>query len=226
LVLGAPQFVGIVANVWQTSRWAWQISKAPERVFDTIHFHLIDAPGLGACTTGLLRPRIAVDRTLWRKLSNDQRRAVLRHEAAHRQRRDPLTLFVLQICAALAIPTQAVKLIRRWQMDTETECDRHAADVMGSPDPVVSALLVIARHHRETRLITLPIGASAAGSELEGRVRTLLADTPSPRSANLACDALAVMLSGVAASTVVSLVAGDLIHHAAETALGLFVDHH
>jgi Zn-dependent protease with chaperone function len=225
VILATPQFAGIVANVWQTSRWARQISKAPKRVLDNIPFHLIDAPGLGACTTGLLKPRIAVDRGLWGKLRDDERRAVLLHEEAHRQRRDPLTFFVLKLCAALAIP-QAAKLIRHWQVDTEMECDRHAASVMGSPDSVASALLVIAQHHRDTRLITLPMGASAAGSAFEARVRTLLAGNPSPRSANLACDALAVVLFGCAASIVVSVAAGDLIHHAAETVLGLFVAHH
>jgi Zn-dependent protease with chaperone function len=225
-VLATPQLVALVMDAWQTSRWARRVSNAPERVFDSIRFHLIDAPGLGACTTGLLRPRIAVDRALWRKLSNDERRAVLHHEEAHRRRRDPLTLFVLELCAALAIPTQVMKLVRLWQADAETECDRHAADVTCSSDSVASALLVIAHYHQQTPLVRLPIRASAAGSELEGRVRTLLADIPSSRPANLACDALAVALIGFAASIVFCLGASDLIHHGAETVLGLLVDHH
>lgn len=225
-VWAAPQLMALVTGVWQTSRWARRVSSAPEEVLDTIRFHLIDAPGLGACTTGLFKPRIAVDRTLWRKLSDDERRAVLHHEEAHRQRRDPLTLFVLKLCAALTIPSHAMKLVRLWQTAAETECDRHAARVTRSSDSVASALLVIAHYHREAPHVSLPIRASAAGSELEGRVRTLLADIPSPRPANLACDALAVALIGFAASIVVCLGAGDLIHHGAETVLGLLVDHH
>jgi Zn-dependent protease with chaperone function len=216
----------LITELWQTSRWAQRVSKAPERVFDTIRFHLIDAPGLGACTTGLLKPRIAIDRTLWWKLRDDERRAVLHHEEAHRQRRDPFTLLVLKSCAALAIPKQAQKLVRLWQAAAEAECDRHAADATGSSDSVASALLVIARYQRETPLVRLPLRASAGGSELEGRVRTLLADISPQRPANLACDALAVALMGFALSIVVCLGAGDLIHHGAETVLGLVVDHH
>lgn len=225
-VLAAPNLIRLATNVWRTERWAWRVSKAPERVYDAIRFHLIDAPGLGACTTGVLRPRIAVDKTLWTRLKDDERRAVLHHEDAHRQRRDPLTLFVLEACSALAVVPQMAKLVRLWQVDTETECDRHAADVTRSADSVASALLTIERYHGETPLVRLPIGASAAGTELEGRVRTLLADEPSPRRANLASDVLAVGLIGLAVAVAFTLSGGELIHHGAETVLGVFVHHH
>jgi Zn-dependent protease with chaperone function len=225
-LLVAPRVAGLARNVWQTKRWIRRVSKTPHRVFDDIRFHVIDAPGLGACTTGFLSPRIAVDDTLWRRLSADERRAVLHHEEAHRQRRDPLTLLVLEICSAL-VPTRAKKLVQLWQKDAETECDRHAAEVTRSADSVAAALLAIARYQRETPRVGLPLGASAAGSELEGRVRVLLADNATPgRAANLGCDFFRVTLIGSAISVVVTLTTDDWVHHAAETLLGLFVGHH
>ncbi|HEY8944144.1 MAG TPA: M56 family metallopeptidase [Polyangiaceae bacterium] len=225
-VLAAPRLVGLVTNVWVTERWAWRVSKAPERVFDTIRFHLVDAPGLGACTTGLFRQRIAIDETLWHRLNDDERGAVLHHEDAHRQRRDPLTLLVLRACSAFSVLPRTAKLVRLWQMDTETECDRHAADATRSADSVAAALLSIERYHREMPLVSPPIGANAGGSELEERVRALLADNPCPQRANLASDVFGVALIGFVVAVATMLVAGDLIHHGAETALGLFLHHH
>jgi Zn-dependent protease with chaperone function len=224
LCVATPGLARLCTSAWQTSRWAYRLSKQPTQALGNVSFRLVDAPGLGACTTGLLRPLIAVDRGLWSALNEEERQAVLHHEDAHRQRLDPLTLFVLKACASLAAMPGADAVLRHWQAKVEEECDRHAAEVIGSPECVASALLAIERYRRTQPLGPLLLQASAGGGSLEMRVRTLLADSPS-RRANLASDCLSVSLAGIALAIFLALVSGDLVHHGAETLLGLFVHH-
>lgn len=221
-----PQLGRLMAGLWQTQRWVRHISGLREQVFDSVRFRLIDAPGFGAGTVGLFRPLIAVDRGLWRKLDADERRAVLNHEDAHRKRRDPLSLLVLGAGAALTIAPASGKLLDSWRATAESECDRYAAQVTKSPDSVASALIALERYHREQPTSACALAANAGGGQLEGRVRTLLSDDLSARPANLGSDVLAVFLLGLVVVSVSSLLAGDAIHHAAETALGIFVHHH
>src|SRR5687768_3119703 len=96
LAVVLPKLGRLLGSLWQTQRWARGIARLPERTFDAVRFRLIDAPGFGAGTVGLFRPLIVVDRGLWRALNDDERRAVLNHEDAHRKRLDPLSLFVLR----------------------------------------------------------------------------------------------------------------------------------
>ena len=221
-----PRLGGLTVSLWQTQRWARRISRLPERVFDSVRFRLIDAPGFGAGTIGLFRPLIAVDRGLWRRLNADQRRAVLNHEDAHRRRLDPLSLLVLGAGAALTMAPAGGKALDSWRGTAESECDRHAAQVTQSPDCVASALIALERYHREQPASACALAVNAGGGHLERRVRALLAGNLSARPANLGSDVLAVSMLGFLVALISSLLAGDAIHHAAETALGALVHHH
>lgn len=224
--LALPGLARLLSSLWQTGRWARRVERAPVRVLDTIRFRLIDAPGLGAFTTGLFRPLIAIDTGLWHCLEEEERRAVLHHEDAHRARLDPLTLLVLKICTILAVVPGVAELLRKWQATVEEACDRYAAKVVAAPEPVASALLTLERYHRGQAQQVLPLRTSAGGATLETRVRTLLASEASSKRCNLANDVLAVLLVGLASAAFFTLLSGDLVHHGAETALGFFVDHH
>lgn len=225
LIFVLPALGRLLLSVWQTERWVRRISRLPAERSGSVCFRLIDAPGFGAGTVGLLRPLIAVDRGLWLGLTADERRAVLHHEDAHRKRLDPLSLFVLGAGSVLAMARRNVKLLDAWQATAEAECDRHAAHVTQSPDSVASALLALERYHREQPRLALPLAAHAGGAQLEGRVRALLAEDVSARPANLRSDVRTSLLMGLLVAVFGSLLAGDAIHHAAETALGVLVHH-
>ncbi len=225
--LALPRLGRLLSSLWQTERWARRVERAPLHALDSVRFRLIDAPGLGAFTTGLFRPLIAIDAGLWRRLTEEERRAVLHHEDAHRTRLDPLTLFVLKVCATLGVVPGAAELLRKWQAKAEDECDRHAAQTVAAPEAVAAALLALERYHRGQAHQALPLRASAGeGAALEKRVRTLLASEASPTRSNLANDVLAVLLVGFAVAALFTLITGDMVHHGAETALGFFVHDH
>jgi Zn-dependent protease with chaperone function len=224
--LALPSLGRLLSSLWQTERWTRRAERAPVQVLDEVRFRLIDAPGLGAFTTGLFRPLIAIDVDLWCRLNEEERRAVLHHENAHRVRLDPLTVFVLRICATLAVLPDAAGLLRKWQAKAEDECDRHAAQTVAAPEAVASALLALERYHRGHVQQAVPLRSSAGGSALEDRVRNLLASEPFSKRSNLANDVLAVLLVGFAVAALFTLVTGDSIHHGAETVLGFFIHHH
>jgi Zn-dependent protease with chaperone function len=226
LLLVAPELGRLGVSLWRTQRWSRRISRLPEQTFDSVRFRVIDAPGLGAATVGFFAPRIVVDSRLWHRLDSDERRALLHHEDAHRRRLDPLTLFVLKVCAALAVVPGSARLLARWRESVERECDRHSAGVLASPESVASALLSLEAYHRDEAHVALPLGASASDAELEGRVRSLLADDFSPRPAKLESDAARIAFVGAVVAFAFMFLAGDWIHHGTETALGLFVHHH
>lgn len=221
-----PKLWLLLTSWRQTQCWVRGLMSAPVQTLESVAFRLVDAPGIGACTTGLVRPVIAIDQQLWSTLDEDERRAVVHHEDAHRRRRDPLSLLLLQACAALAVPTRAAELLLQWRAGAEAECDSHAAARIGSPESVASALLALESYHHGQPRCTVPLSVGAGSSALEVRVHRLLdADRPS-RPANLVSDALAVALAGLAAVLVVTLIGGEAVHHGAETLLGLFVHHH
>lgn len=223
--LALPRLARLLVDAWRTAGWASRLREAPAHVLDSVPFRLVDAPGLGAFTTGLLRPIVAIDAGLWSTLQPEERLAVLHHEDAHRTRLDPLTLFVLRACASLTLLPGAAALVRAWQVRAEEECDRHATDAIGSAESVASALLALERHHRGRPHHAPPLGAGAGGGAFEARVRALLDAERPPRQANLGSDVLAVSLVGFAVATVFMLATGELVHHGAETILGLFAAH-
>lgn len=224
--LALPRFARLLRDLWRTERWSTLLAAAPVDVCDGVRFRLIDAPALGACTTGLFRPMIAVDQGLWRTLADDERRAVIHHEDAHRQRRDPLTLFILRACAALCLVPSSARLFGRWQASSETECDRHAAGRLGTPDPVAAALLKLEQHRQIGQVPSLAAGVAATGGDLAQRVRTLLDPGFSHVRVNLASDVLAATLVGVSVSALLTVLGGEALHHATETLLGLLVGAH
>jgi Zn-dependent protease with chaperone function len=220
--LALPRLWQLAGDVCRTRSWSDAIARSRALKCDGVHFHLVDAPGIAACTTGFLRPLIAVDQRLWRRLDDDQRRAVLHHEAAHKARLDPLTLVALRVCAAVClIPTESA-LLTRWQRRAEVECDRHAATQLADPEPVASALLELERFRTPSMP---PFHAAASGGSLAERVHALLDPEWRGTRANLRNDFAHSIVVAVVLAIAIVVPSGDELHHAAETLLGRLLHH-
>jgi Zn-dependent protease with chaperone function len=220
--LSLPRLWRLVLDILHTRAWSKRIARTAPRTVDGVRFHLVDAPELGACTTGLLQPLIAVDRRLWRTLDRAQRRAVLHHENGHKARLDPLTLVALRACAAICLVPEGNPLLKCWQARAEAECDRHAASTIADPEPVASALLELERFRWPA-----PPGAHAAagGGDLAARVRALLDPEWRGARANLRNDFVQAFAIVLVATVAVVLPSGEQLHHAAETLLGGLFGH-
>ena len=88
---------------------------------------------LGPFVAGLLRPRIVLPATLLDSSDDEALACVLRHEAAHVRRRDPLLSALVQIACILAWPVLPVWIAAlRIRTLMEVACDEHA---LKSADP-------------------------------------------------------------------------------------------
>jgi Zn-dependent protease with chaperone function len=118
----------------------------------------------------LLRPRVYVSRGLLSALSPQEVEAVLRHEAHHLRRRDPLRLFFLGLAQRLAAPFPAARvLIDRARVEIELAADRAALQAV-PVEVLASALIKVASARSAVSAL-----ASAAGlTPDQARVAALL----------------------------------------------------
>ena len=95
-----------------------------------------------ACTAGLLHPRVFVSTGLIESLSDEELKAVLRHEQSHLDRRDPIRsivmLFLSKFFFFLPLVSRLLDSLRR---DSELIADRHALALASSPADLASALI-------------------------------------------------------------------------------------
>jgi hypothetical protein len=213
----------VIRDLVRGERWAKQLRRAPGQVLDGVDVRLVDDLALGAFTVGIWSPAIVVDRRLWQGLEPTERRAVLHHEQAHVERRDALTLACLRLAIAVLPWSAKGSWLRAWKAATETVCDRHAATKLQDATSVAMALVSVERLRvsaHPSRVLAPALGI-AAGTDLEVRVRALLDDDgrSGPPLAN-DLPAVGIALCGVAALLLVW--PGNMLHHAAESLLGLF----
>jgi Zn-dependent protease with chaperone function len=99
-----------------------------------------------ACTAGLFLPRIFISTHLVDSLSDEEVKAVLRHEQSHLRRRDPLRGVLIGFFAHFFffIPT-ATKLLQSLRRDSELIADDHALSFSHSPAVLASALVKVMR---------------------------------------------------------------------------------
>jgi len=128
-----------------------------------------------AFTVGILSPRIYVAAQLPHRLSAEQLRSVISHEAAHVERRDPLRLSLQRAlaCTLFWIPALA-RLAEDLRDDSEILADDTAAE-RGQPLVLASAILALASW---SPAVAMPRGAVGFchGALLERRVRRLLGE--------------------------------------------------
>lgn len=96
----------------------------------------------GAFVAGILRPTIYCDRELAARLPEEQIRAVMLHELAHQQARDPLRLVLLDVAGPILRPFRTGRSWLTWvTAQHEIRADHHALDHGVSRTHIAAALL-------------------------------------------------------------------------------------
>lgn len=123
-----------------------------------------------AFTSGFLRPRIYVSTGLLKSLEKDELRAVFLHELKHKKGYDPLKFLAYAFLKDAFFYIPATKYLAGFaRLKKEHEADDAASLKLGSPLPVASAMIKVARNGAA-------YGAAMAGEkgEVPGRVRRLI----------------------------------------------------
>lgn len=133
-------------------------------------------PEVYAFCAGLVGPRVYISAGLLRLLTASEVEAVLRHEARHLQRRDPLRLFAAGVVCALANPFPVLStLIDRARIRAELAADRAALEAVPL-DVLASALLKAARADRVIEQNAIVVGLTSTAARIDallGRPVTL-----------------------------------------------------
>lgn len=171
---------------------------------------LADLPQPAALLVGWWRPSLVVDHRLWVALSPSEREAMLAHEQAHLDRRDPLMLFVLRTLTVIAPAPARRALVRSWLDRAEARADELAVQAVGDPLLVAEALLRCARLGAQAPDLAI----AWTSGQLERRIHAILEDAEAPAGsgpdANLLDGAVLLsMLLVVAAAT-------PMLHHQLE----------
>ena len=133
-----------------------------------------------AFTAGLISPRIYLAEELPQRLTENELAAVVAHERAHLERRDPLRIFLLRLlaCTLFWIPA-----LRRLAADVGDEAeilaDDHAA--RGRPLVLASAILALAGWGADRPVPQLSVGFQRHDL-LERRIRRLAGEDVAVRS--------------------------------------------
>ncbi|HEU4457015.1 MAG TPA: M56 family metallopeptidase [Longimicrobium sp.] len=134
-----------------------------------------------AFTVGWVRPRIYVDYSLAERLQPDELEALLAHEGAHVDRRDPLRLSLLRFLALVLFWLPA---LRRLAEDVADEAEVQADDraARGRPLALASAIVSLAGWRHEGRDVLHLVGFAQRANLLDRRVRRLAGEEPPPSS--------------------------------------------
>jgi Zn-dependent protease with chaperone function len=134
-----------------------------------------------AFTAGWLWPRVFVADAVADRLSPDELRALLAHEAAHVERRDPMRLSALRF---LALTLFWLPALRRLAEDVADEAEIQADDRAAREQPLAlaSAILALAAWRAPGRPLAEGVGFAQRGDLLERRIRRLAGEEPPPAS--------------------------------------------
>lgn len=133
-----------------------------------------------AFTIGLLAPRIVLAEELARRLTPSQLVAVIAHEAAHVNRRDPLRLFLLRLLACTLFWIPALGKLER---DAQDEAEVLADDAAARENPLELAAAILALASWRDRRQVPALGVGFQRDELlDRRVRRLAGEDVPARS--------------------------------------------
>ncbi|MFN2564641.1 MAG: M56 family metallopeptidase [Gemmatimonadaceae bacterium] len=169
-----------------------------------------------AFTAGWLRPAVYVERELAQQLPFAELAAVLAHERAHVERRDPLRLSAVRFLARTLFWLPALSRLADDLAD-EAEVLADDAAARGRPLVLASALLAIAGAFGSRRLPEAVVGAcsDARPDLLERRIRRLAGENASVHShLTRRSLAFAAMTLGVVFSSSIAVVHPLPTHHA------------
>lgn len=224
LAVMGPVVYRLARDTIASVRWARELRRLPVTWLDGVALRFTDCGVRSAFTAGALSPVIVFDRTLWRSLPEEARRAIAHHEQGHAQRRDGLTMLALRLCLALFPMPAGGRLLDAWRAAAEHACDRYAAAKLGDAGAVAAALVAVERiqaRSSEQAAIPAPALGALAGSDLVRRVLALLeSDGRHDTQRLLANDVLAAAIVMAGALLLTIAWPGDAVHHAIETIIG------
>lgn len=105
-------------------------------------FTIVSHPVPLAITMGLMHPKIVLSTGLMHLLNEDELEAVIAHEMAHVKSRDPLTIFIMTLCASTIRYIPILKwLNQQFHIIKELAADEFAIEKQETPVHLGSALL-------------------------------------------------------------------------------------
>lgn len=211
LVLAAGSVLLVGRLALQRARFLRSLERAP--LGDAAGQGLLDAwtaeQRIGRvllCASGRLRApivlssrEICVPRSCWDALRGAERRALLAHEFAHIERRDPLWFTAAAVVESVFFFLPWHRMMRHsLNASAEVACDARAARRVGSPTAVARCLAAVASWSAR-----MPVGSPVPASvpamaarpgELVDRVQHLLADEERPVGRRFAIGALTALV--------------------------------
>lgn len=169
------------------------------------HVDIAENDALFACCYGVIRPRVMLSAGIAGALGDDELEAVLRHEAAHLRRHDPLRILLARSLArACALIPLTPLILDAYLCQREIDADRDTVRAMGDAKPLAGALYRMLRSVQAPQLATLAVGALVA---TDVRIDRLLGETTSPLRAGKVSRVHGVAFTAAAAAVALACVA-------------------
>ncbi len=180
------------------------------------HCHLVPSSERFAFTAGVFSPAVIFSSAAWEVLAPAEREAIVAHELAHLAHGDLWRRALLGFAAALGAPVLVGRALGMWELSAERICDRAAAQRVGRPSTVASAMLALVRSGPPP---LAPAGAVfAAARHVPQRIESLLREEPDGHGRSRRLVLLLSLSAG--ALCVACAVFAEPLHHALETLLG------
>lgn len=219
----SPNAVASTALVVGGAWLVWSIARATARALRGLRriralpvrrqgrLRIVADERLLAFTVGLWRPVVYVSSAVVDERGRWE--AVIAHELAHAEQRDPLRRLTARLATGLHLPSVADIVLREMEEAQELAADEHAAAVVGERTAVAEALL---RWVRAARVVASH-GVAFETSTLTRRVAALL-EVPRYRSGRGLSSPAALVVIGL-----ITFACASPLHHPLEHALALFV---
>lgn len=179
IVAGVFGVIREVRQLRQLSRTLTQAGSTTAQVIPGQTVVLVPDRDPFAFCHGLLRPRLYLSTALFGILDGRELDAVLRHEEAHRRRRDPLRVFAVRVLAAALFFLPLARVARdRYLVRLEIRADQEVVRRVGR-EPLAGALVKLL----QVSPAPMPAVAISRFNPTEERVRRLLEPAPQPRLA-------------------------------------------
>lgn len=167
---------------------------------------------------GIWRPTIFVSTGARDALDDDEWHAMLAHEASHVRHRDLASRLLLDCAMLFAAPLVGIYIRDRWDDATERLRDADAAETLGAPEPVASALVRMSRAAITARVRAVATFTANADRTLATRVHALLDEAPRGDSYAASLRRRVLAASTLVVATLILF--AEPLHHALETLLG------
>ncbi len=181
-------------------------------------WRVVDMDSPLALTAGLIHPRIYLSKRLLDDLSPAELAAVVRHEQAHRRRRDALRQLVAEVLARLHLPPIRRRLLADLSLASERACDEEATlsghGRLGVAGTILKVARLTAAHQRPPDAL-IP---TLTGADLEARIQALLRPAAERR-----VSPWSLLTPGAGVILAFGCLYSDRLHHEVESTLHLLI---